>query len=132
MKKITVINVSKMERRNVWIGKHIEFGFFLFDKKNQEGIAREKLRVYLFEKQRTSLFIKKIFREKTIKLTKEDENLIKEKVDSYEKSFVNSRVTHCYDCKEDINSIDFSICTTCKWIKCQCSACGCGYNKFYE
>ena len=39
------------------------------------------------------------------------------------------RETHCYSCKEDINSLFELSCNFCKWIICPCGACGCGYEK---
>ena len=37
------------------------------------------------------------------------------------------RVTHCYSCKENLDS-DFHIeCNACGWLICECGACGCGY-----
>lgn len=39
------------------------------------------------------------------------------------------RVTHCYNCKKDLdNSIQVE-CGNCGWIVCSCGACGCGYSK---
>jgi hypothetical protein len=38
------------------------------------------------------------------------------------------RVTHCYNCQDDLdNEIDFE-CERCGWIICSCGACGCGYT----
>lgn len=38
------------------------------------------------------------------------------------------RVTHCYSCKEKLDS-DFHIeCNACKWLICECGVCGCGYE----
>jgi hypothetical protein len=38
------------------------------------------------------------------------------------------RVTHCYNCKNHLdNAVDIE-CSACRWIICQCGACGCGYS----
>jgi len=38
------------------------------------------------------------------------------------------RVTHCYECHEELdNSVDVE-CKSCNWILCECGACGCGYR----
>ena len=41
---------------------------------------------------------------------------------------VKHRVTHCYNCKENLdNNINIE-CNACHWIICECGACGCGYG----
>jgi hypothetical protein len=38
------------------------------------------------------------------------------------------RVTHCYNCKSNLdNAVDVE-CEACGWIICSCGACGCGYT----
>lgn len=39
----------------------------------------------------------------------------------------HSRLTHCYDCKNYLDSSIDIECNTCGWILCRCGACGCGY-----
>lgn len=39
------------------------------------------------------------------------------------------RVTHCYSCKENLDSSLHIECNTCNWLICYCGACGCGYEK---
>ena len=39
-------------------------------------------------------------------------------VDFYLKLLKDIRKTHCFNCKADINSRDWNICTKCGWIKC--------------
>ena len=118
--------------REVWIGKHTTLGFVLFDKENQQKVQKDRVRIYSFEKQKTNVFMKTLLRENLSKITEDEKNVLKGKISHYEKIFVNRRVTHCFVCKSDLNSIDFSICKNCKWIRCQCSACGCSYNKSYS
>ena len=38
------------------------------------------------------------------------------------------RLTHCYACKDSLDSEINSLCAACKWIICGCGACGCGYE----
>lgn len=41
------------------------------------------------------------------------------------------RTTHCYNCQSKLdNSIDLE-CNACKWIICNCGACGCGWSSNY-
>lgn len=39
------------------------------------------------------------------------------------------RVTHCYACKEHLDSTTNLECIACHWILCQCGACGCAYDR---
>ena len=39
-----------------------------------------------------------------------------------------SRKTHCYVCKEKLDSHFFVQCNSCNWLICHCGACGCGYD----
>lgn len=38
------------------------------------------------------------------------------------------RVTHCYNCKANLNNDVDIECNVCRWIICACGACGCGYH----
>jgi len=37
-----------------------------------------------------------------------------------------ARFTHCWSCKQNIDSFSFLECSRCGWILCNCGACGCG------
>lgn len=39
------------------------------------------------------------------------------------------RATHCYACREDLDSAIDLECVACGWILCKCGACGCGYTR---
>jgi hypothetical protein len=38
------------------------------------------------------------------------------------------RTTHCYACKEHLDSSLHLECNSCAWLVCYCGACGCGYH----
>jgi hypothetical protein len=38
------------------------------------------------------------------------------------------RVTHCYVCKDSLDSSVDVECVNCGWIVCRCGACGCGFE----
>ena len=40
------------------------------------------------------------------------------------------RVTHCYSCYATISNEDMIECQQCRWIVCECGACGCGHPDF--
>lgn len=39
------------------------------------------------------------------------------------------RQTHCYECKQELDSFLDVECNVCRWIVCSCGACGCGFKK---
>lgn len=39
------------------------------------------------------------------------------------------RVTHCYACKDNLDSSLHIECNSCNWLICYCGACGCGFKK---
>lgn len=44
------------------------------------------------------------------------------------KSGRRRRVTRCWFCKHPLDNAVDSECNTCRWILCQCGACGCGFK----
>lgn len=40
------------------------------------------------------------------------------------------RTTHCYSCKDSLDSSLHLECKSCSWLICYCGACGCGYQKW--
>lgn len=40
------------------------------------------------------------------------------------------RITHCYNCKHELNNKFDLECVACRWIICNCGACGCGYTSY--
>lgn len=42
------------------------------------------------------------------------------------------RTTHCYACKSNLDNYFDIECQVCKWIICDCGACGCGYTRSYS
>ena len=39
------------------------------------------------------------------------------------------RETHCFNCKEDINSQQWEVCDSCKGIVCSCGSCFCSWGE---
>lgn len=39
------------------------------------------------------------------------------------------RITHCYNCYRLLDNSVHLECMACKWIICDCGACGCGWNR---
>ena len=50
-----------------------------------------------------------------------------------EKSNKPIRITHCFNCKEHINSQQWEVCGDCKGIVCSCGSCFCSWEGYrYE
>ena len=39
------------------------------------------------------------------------------------------RETHCFNCKEDINSQQWEVCDNCRGIVCSCGSCFCSWGE---
>ena len=48
-----------------------------------------------------------------------------------EKNNNSVRKTHCWSCKEDINSQQWDTCEVCRGIVCSCGSCFCGWEDWY-
>ena len=121
------------QTREVWLGKHNILGPFIYDEKNQNHLdSDKKIRIFVIKEKKTDIFHKDIFKQKIIKLKDISENSLKKSINDYVKIFSKKRVTHCYSCQNYLDNVDFSICSTCKWIRCECSACGCQYEGFMK
>lgn len=103
-------------------------GFLLFDKKIQGGVDENNfMRLYNLQTKKSSIFLKKLFIPSSEIVNPENYHEIQNLIDLYIKLKSRQRKTHCFKCKKDINSVDFSQCSLCSWIKCECGACGCDY-----
>jgi hypothetical protein len=117
------------KNREIWLGCHSKLGFFIYDMNQQLNVDINCIRIFLLDEKRTCVVKKEIFRKKILKHDIPN-NLLNNKVKEYTKIFLERRITHCYKCKQNLDSINFSVCIKCKWIKCQCNACGCKYKNF--
>ncbi len=67
-----------------------------------------------------------------LKLKKGGKEMIEHITKSNEEKNNNSvRKTHCWSCKEDINSQQWDTCEICRGIACSCGACFCGWEEWY-
>ena len=118
--------------REVWLGYHEEVGPFLYDKGSQSKLSEKKVRLYKLKTEESSVFLKNILKQNLVKAKPNLEKDYKEKINKYleilTKRIKNKRQTHCFECKSEIDSVDFLICTKCKWIRCLCGTCGCDWS----
>ena len=117
---------------NIFFGVHKDLGGIIYDKDYQEGIDKNnEVRLYLLKEDRMGVFTLYV-KTQIIKPTSEDKSFYDKKIDLLLNAKKKMRKTHCYNCKRNINSISFSLCKKCGWIKCSCKACGCEYNHNYD
>ena len=119
------INHSK---RNLWLGFHKTMGGFIFDENSQGGVdKKEHVRLYKLKEKKMGLFQLAV-KTQIVKMSSKQELEYKPLVDFYLKLLAEIRHTHCFHCKANINSRDWSVCDKCGWIRCQCSTCGCSWK----
>src|SRR6476659_5559626 len=105
MKKFTRAEID------VWVGTHRSMGVLVYDPHAQIGVSSEKVRLYVIAQKRMASFIKDIARDR---LSGEEHRDLEAAANVY--LDLRGRFTHCYSCKRDLNSIDFSVCDKCGWI----------------
>jgi hypothetical protein len=117
--------------REIWFGVHPEVGAFMYDKSSQVGLSEKKIKLFKLEEQKTSIFIKDILKSNLIKIDNDTLDKYKVLIDAFIKELTNrvvtKRITHCWQCKEDLDSMNFEICSKCKGIRCECNACFCNW-----
>jgi len=131
--KKSLKNMLHIEKddKEYWVGYHNQLGIILYDPLSQVGLESVlKVRFFILDKKHmTKIDPKDIFKNIQTSLSQNVAALNKA-VDLYHDFRSNRRVTHCYSCKSDLNSVDFDICEKCGWIRCQCNACGCDYHAY--
>lgn len=118
------------------VSKHKEWGTIVYDSNTQRGVNLDlQARLFIFEsKQRITRNYRDIYQgivpviiDIPGLLTEELTNFVLA-VNFYHNLLLKQRVTHCYRCKSELDSLDFDICKRCGWIRCTCGACGCQYK----
>ena len=117
------------EGKEYRIGYNRKLGYLVYDPTVNENTPADTIRLFVIAKNKMSTFKKHIILNKLVPDEELNENLCMVMLRPYAYAKRKQRHTHCYKCKQDINSIDFSICKKCGWILCTCGACGCNYDK---
>ena len=134
----------EIDSKTYWAGMHQVIGVVVFDQDVQNSVGEERVRLWVDSEKRMATFLNNLVKPLIPPNLETSDDELGHAVDSYldhraalEQAMrayaqmkAEARSTHCYNCKSDLNSVDFSLCTTCKWIRCTCSACGCGYRRF--
>ena len=48
------------KNRNIWLGYHKELGGIIYDEQFQQGVKKDRVRIFLLKDNRTSTFVKEI------------------------------------------------------------------------
>jgi hypothetical protein len=115
----------------VWVGPLGKLGLVIFDPRAQLNVSPEAVRLFVWRERRMGLFTRKVARGR---LTGESELHRVGNSERIAAAYLALRIrsTHCYACKRDLNSVSFSQCPSCQWIRCECRACGCSYRRCPE
>ncbi len=114
--------------KEYWGGTNRKLGLLIYDPSTQKDVASDKVRLFKVNDKKAGTFKKDIVKLKITECTIEELIALKSAINEYSELKKTQRVTHCYQCKSHLDSVDFSICNICNWIKCSCGACGCGYG----
>lgn len=118
-----------MDFSDIWAGENTHLGIIIYDPQSQKSLNRNQVRLFVVSRGKSAEFDKYLIRKEIVKNPNSDiRQKTVEALNEYKKVRANMRSTHCYKCKRNINSVNFSICGKCNWIACQCNACGCGYK----
>ena len=113
----------------IYVGFIPPLGAVIFDPNSQRGLGDDQVRLFKCVSEQSGTFVKKIVRDKLVALDEAVWQSIQPVIAAYVAAMRSRRVAHCYRCKEHLDSVDFSLCGTCRWIRCSCGCCGCGYSR---
>lgn len=116
-------------QRAVWVGMHPKLGALVYDELCQQRLRSGQVRLFKLEERAASTFLKDIVRTQLVEPTRADWERIEPQVDRYLLMVLKPRSTHCYRCKLPLDSVDFTQCPECQWLRCECGACGCEYRR---
>jgi hypothetical protein len=112
-----------------WIGHHRQMGLLILDPHAQREVETGRVRLFIVADRRSRLFMRDMARTRSHWSSPDDHvEAMRKAVSEYGRARERQRETHCYWCRRDINSVDFSLCTRCGWIRCACGHCGCRFR----
>jgi len=120
------MSLVKKDSKTYWVGQHQYMGLVLYDPGSQLNLGRYQVR--LFVKTGGRMECRSLESVRKYMLSRPSVSDSEDFVQFYSSLRKRVRFTHCWNCKKDLNSVDFSICGQCGWIRCSCSACGCKYG----
>jgi hypothetical protein len=113
---------------DIWVGVVPQVGPILFDPRAQHGLSDSRVRLYKLSEAKNAVFMKDIVRTAIAPPDDAVWGRLQPALNSYIAAMGRRRVTHCFRCKERLDSVNFSVCNACGWICCDCGACGCDFD----
>ena len=71
------------KNRNIWLGYHKELGGIIYDEQFQQGVKKDRVRIFLLKDNRTSTFVKEILKENLNKINDEVEKNYRKSINNY-------------------------------------------------
>jgi len=130
-----------VEGSSYHIGHYREQGLFVFDPRSQGDVEVSSIRLFVVKEKfmKTFALDARLFvpvADSSFPAETLEKNFSAKELEAAARAYsvlrTNTRFTHCYNCKKDLNSMDFSLCKVCGWIRCFCGACGCEYHPWGE
>ena len=115
------------ESRELWVGVHQKLGTVIYDPSVQQGLPSSEVRLFKVSDRSAGTFSKALLKERLLPVDSGAVEAASQAIADYARMMKDRRVTHCFQCRAHLDSVDFSVCPNCHWIKCQCGACGCNY-----
>lgn len=112
-----------------WIGYYRELGLLIPDPNAQREVETRKVRLFSVADPESRLFMRDMARTRSLWSSPDSHADDMRKAGAeYGRARERQQETHCYWCRRNINSVDFSLCRRCDWIRCACGHCGCRYR----
>jgi hypothetical protein len=123
----------QIDNNEYWVGTHLTRGLVVYDSDAQDSMKSQEVLLYVVAQGQMLTFAKERVKEYLVPLNANCEatnavNLYLNFRRRYMSLRQRNRVTHCYKCQSNLNSMRFPIGLECEWIKCTCGACGCDYG----
>ena len=132
-KSETFLDVIRTQTLEIGTHHHlrIKFESNVVVDKISTGPAEQSLEIALQDiRQKYNLRLREILEEKHAKfLASNSQDALLPSISYENKQYF--RQTHCWNCKKNIDNIDFATCNHCRGIICFCGACLCGFSSYY-
>lgn len=115
--------------KEYWVGYNPKLGHLIFDPLVQSEQPPDAVRLFVIGRNKSSSFKKEIIRNKLSPDAALNASQCRKLSEPYANARAKLRVTHCYNCSNNLSTTDFCICDKCRWIQCSCGACGCQYAR---
>ena len=104
---------------------HPKLGVVINDPVAQMGLAREQMRLFKLAPMGASTFMRAIVSKDLTPCSDEQLQSNATAVDAYRTARSGRRKPYCEQCRRHYGSVDFTVCSDCRAIRCTCGTCSC-------